>query len=116
MAQISPEGAEAFETDFWKDANLRKAWDDIIPGEPRKTLPYTLTRGDRAVLQIGRRGSPNLLRRGLCQDHPLSRADRAALDPYPLDVLLHAGGRLDALAGHSQCRPVIELQHSGAAE
>ena len=25
--------AEAFETDFWKDANLRKAWDDIVPGE-----------------------------------------------------------------------------------
>ena len=36
--------AEAFETDFWKDANLRKAWDDIVPGEPRKTIPYTLTR------------------------------------------------------------------------
>ena len=36
--------AEAFETDFWKDANLRKAWDDIVPGEPRKTIPYTLTK------------------------------------------------------------------------
>jgi hypothetical protein len=36
--------AEAFETDFWKDANLRKLWDDIVPGEPRKTIPYTLTR------------------------------------------------------------------------
>jgi 3-hydroxybutyryl-CoA dehydratase len=34
----------AFETDFWKDANLRKAWDDIVPGEPRKTIPYRLTR------------------------------------------------------------------------
>jgi 3-hydroxybutyryl-CoA dehydratase len=34
----------AFETDFWKDANLRKLWDDIVPGEPRKTIPYTLTR------------------------------------------------------------------------
>jgi hypothetical protein len=33
---------EAFETDFWKDANLRKMWDDIVPGEPRKTIPYTL--------------------------------------------------------------------------
>ena len=22
--------AEAFETDFWKDANLRKVWDDIV--------------------------------------------------------------------------------------
>ena len=36
--------ADAFETDFWKDANLRKVWDDIVPGEPRKTIPYTLTR------------------------------------------------------------------------
>jgi 3-hydroxybutyryl-CoA dehydratase len=35
---------EAFETDFWKDANLRKVWDDIVPGEPRATIPYTLTR------------------------------------------------------------------------
>ena len=35
---------EAFETDFWKHANSRKVWDDIIPGEPRKTVPYTLTR------------------------------------------------------------------------
>ena len=35
--------ASAFETDFWKHANLRKVWDDIVPGEPRKTIPYTLT-------------------------------------------------------------------------
>ena len=34
---------QAFETDFWKDEQLRKVWDEIIPGEPRKTLPYTLT-------------------------------------------------------------------------
>ena len=27
-----------------KHANLRKVWDDIVPGEPRKTIPYTLTR------------------------------------------------------------------------
>ena len=26
--------AQAFETDFWKDANLRKSWDEIVPGEP----------------------------------------------------------------------------------
>jgi acyl dehydratase len=32
-----------FETDFWKDAGARKIWDDIVPGEPRKTIPYTLT-------------------------------------------------------------------------
>ena len=36
--------AEAFETDFWKDANLRKVWDDIVPGAPRATIPYTLTK------------------------------------------------------------------------
>ena len=36
--------AETFETDFWKHANLRKVWDDIVPGEPRKTIPYTLTK------------------------------------------------------------------------
>jgi len=36
--------AEAFETDFWKHANLRKVWDDIVPGVPRQTIPYTLTR------------------------------------------------------------------------
>jgi len=36
---VSPD----FETDFWKDAERRKVWDDIVPGEPRKTLPYTLT-------------------------------------------------------------------------
>ncbi len=32
-----------FETDFWKDAVQRKIWDDIVPGAPRKTVPYTLT-------------------------------------------------------------------------
>lgn len=31
--------AQAFETDFWKDARSRKVWDEIVPGEPRKTLP-----------------------------------------------------------------------------
>jgi acyl dehydratase len=32
--------AEAFETDFWKDANLRKVWDDIVPGAYAKTTAY----------------------------------------------------------------------------
>ncbi|MFZ1908412.1 MAG: MaoC family dehydratase N-terminal domain-containing protein [Burkholderiales bacterium] len=32
-----------FETDFWKDAAARKSWDDLVPGEPRRTLPYLLT-------------------------------------------------------------------------
>jgi acyl dehydratase len=35
---------QEFETDFWKDAERRKMWDDIVPGEPRKTIPYVLTR------------------------------------------------------------------------
>ena len=52
--------ASAFETDFWKDANLRKVWDDIVPGEPRKTVPYRLTREaiDRQVF-----GSPTYIYR-----------------------------------------------------
>src|SRR5271163_4910706 len=32
-----------FETDFWRDAETRKTWDEIVPGAPRKTIPYTLT-------------------------------------------------------------------------
>ena len=34
---------DTFETDFWKDAENRKIWDDIVPGEPRATIPYLLT-------------------------------------------------------------------------
>ena len=61
---------EAFETDFWKHANLRKVWDDIVPGEPRKTIPYTLTReAIELYCTVGRRGPSDLFRRGLCQDH-----------------------------------------------
>ena len=41
--------AAGFETDFWKGANLRKIWDEIVPGEPRKTLPYTLTQAAIAL-------------------------------------------------------------------
>lgn len=36
--------ASEFETDFWRDAAARKSWDDLIPGEPRLTIPYTLTK------------------------------------------------------------------------
>jgi 3-hydroxybutyryl-CoA dehydratase len=32
-----------FETDFWKDAPLRKSWDEIVPGEKRMSFPYLLT-------------------------------------------------------------------------
>lgn len=33
-----------FETDFWKDATARHTWDEIIPGEPRATKPFELTK------------------------------------------------------------------------
>jgi hypothetical protein len=84
--------AQSFETDFWKDANLRKIWDDIVPGEPRKTLPYKLKGGDPALLPFSRRGSSALFRRGLCEDHAVWRPDRSALDPYSPDVRLYATG------------------------
>ncbi len=35
--------ASSFETDFWKDEQLRKIWDEIVPGESRRTIPYSLT-------------------------------------------------------------------------
>lgn len=35
---------DGFETDFWKDAAARKTWDDLVPGEARPTIPYTLTK------------------------------------------------------------------------
>jgi 3-hydroxybutyryl-CoA dehydratase len=43
MAEGEPAPAPEFETDFWKDAAARKSWDELIPGEPRRTLPYVLT-------------------------------------------------------------------------
>ena len=108
--------AEAFETDFWKDANLRKVWDDIVPGEPRKTIPYTLTR--EAI---------ELYCKSVGEDHPIYFDEAYAkttrygglIAPPSIHILLmfclHAGRRLDALAGHRQCRAVLELQYSGAA-
>lgn len=32
------------ESDFWKHNSARKIWDDIVPGEPRKTLTHVLQR------------------------------------------------------------------------
>ncbi|MFI5399676.1 MAG: MaoC family dehydratase [SAR324 cluster bacterium] len=37
---------DQFERDFSKGAAQRKTWDQIIPGEPRKTIPVTLSRED----------------------------------------------------------------------
>jgi acyl dehydratase len=49
---------QAFATDFWKDANLRKSWDEIIPGEPRRTLAYVLT-GEAIALYCKSVGETN---------------------------------------------------------
>jgi hypothetical protein len=40
---MDPHAESVFETDFWKDAAARKSWDDLVPGEPRPTIPYLLT-------------------------------------------------------------------------
>jgi len=84
--------AQAFETDFWKDANLRKVWDDIVPGLPRATIPYTLT-GEAIALYCRSVGEthPIYVDEAYAKNHPLWRSDRTALDPHPADVLLHAG-------------------------
>ena len=59
MVQAMPPEA-TFETDFWKNANLRKVWDEIVPGEPRKTLPYKLT-GEAIALYCKAVGETNPL-------------------------------------------------------
>lgn len=33
-----------FAVNFWDQEKSRKIWDDIVPGEPRKTVAYTLTK------------------------------------------------------------------------
>src|SRR5258708_33699915 len=90
--------ADAFETDFWKHANLRKAWDDIVPGEPRKTIPYTLTREAIA-----------LYCRAVGDDHPIyfdeayartTRYGGLRLPPSPPHPLPIACTRAVAACGH----------------
>jgi len=50
------------------------------------------------------------------RNHPLRRADRAAVDPHPADVCLHAGRRLDAQPGATvNARAIMELPYSRAA-
>ena len=71
--------AQAFETDFWKDANLRKVWDEIVPGEPRKTLPYVLT---KEAIQ--------LYCRSVGEDHPLY-FDEAYARTTPYGGLIASG-------------------------
>ena len=70
-----------------------KCWDDIVPGEPRKTLPYVLTQEAIA-----------LYCKSVGEDHPIYFDEAYAkttryggLIAPPsihilLDVLLHAGG------------------------
>ncbi len=108
--------AEAFETDFWKDANLRKVWDDIVPGEPRKTIPYTLTR--EAI---------ELYCKSVGEDHPIYFDEAYArttgygglIAPPSIHILLMfsctPADDWMRSPGHRQCRAVLELQHSGAS-
>ena len=107
---------EAFETDFWKDANLRKVWDDIVPGEPRKTIPYTLTR--EAI---------ELYCKAVGEDHPLyfdedyARTTRygGLIAPPSIHILLMfsctPADDWMRSARHRQCRAIMELQYSGAS-
>jgi hypothetical protein len=50
---------QAFETDFWRDNASRKTWDDIVPGEPRLTVPYLLTLEDAVQLIESKRHPDN---------------------------------------------------------
>jgi hypothetical protein len=63
MLQANSSAASAFETDFWSDAELRKTWDEIVPGEPRKTLPHKLTQGvlDRSDADIAALRAANIV-------------------------------------------------------
>ena len=105
--------ADAFETDFWKDANLRKLWDDIVPGEPRKTIPYTLTREAIA-----------LYCKSVGEDHPVYFDEAYAsttrygglIAPPSIHILLMFSCTLAddwMRSRHRQCRAIMELQCSG---
>gem|GEM_PF-6782896 len=39
MPQAHGSVVQEFETDFWKDAKSREAWDEIAPGVARKSCP-----------------------------------------------------------------------------
>ena len=109
--------AEAFETDFWKHANLRKVWDDIVPGEPRKTIPYTLTRD-----------AIELYCKSVGEDHPIYFDEAYAkttpygglIAPPSIHILLMfsctPADDWMRSPGHRQCRAIMELQHSGASQ
>ena len=102
--------ADAFETDFWKHANVRKVWDDIVPGEPRKTIPYTLTRN-----------AIELYCASVGEDHPIyfdedyakTTAYRGLIAPPSIHILLMFA--CTPADGHRQCRTIMELPYSGAS-
>ncbi len=77
--------ADAFETDFWKHANLRKLWDDIVPGEPRKTIPYTLTR-DAIELYCASVGEDHPLY--FDEDYAKTTVYRGLIAPPSIHILL----------------------------
>ncbi len=77
--------AESYETDFWKDANVRKMWDEIIPGEPRPTVPYLLTR-EAIELYCRAVGETNPLY--LDEAYANSSAYRGLIAPPSIHILL----------------------------
>ncbi len=108
--------AEAFETDFWKHANLRKVWDDIVPGEPRKTIPYTLTR-DAIELYCASVGEDHPIY--FDEDYAKASVYRGLIAPPSIHILLmFACTPADdwmRSPRHRQCRSILELPYSGAS-
>jgi len=47
---------QEFETDFWKDAQSRMIWEDMVPGEPRRSLIVDV--GGDSALWSGACGRP----------------------------------------------------------
>ena len=91
--QAEKSAAPAFETDFWKDANLRKIWDEIVPGVPRKTLPYKLTR-EAIALYCKAVGETNPLHHDVAGRHG---AGKVFLRAAPPGTGIIAGGPMRAV-------------------
>src|ERR1700729_777724 len=76
---------QAFETDFWKDANLRKVWDDIVPGEPRKPVPYRLTREANELYSKAVGEDPPIY---LEEAYPVTTRSGGVIAPPSIHILL----------------------------
>ena len=81
-------------------------WVDIVPGEPRKPIPYTLTESDRTYCK--RSARITLFSKRAYARPPAMAADRPTL-VHPPDVPC-TPATTGCLAGHRQCRQ-SELQY-----